>query len=254
MIAVNVSSLSSIDWIFRPYYVCLIWGLILMCLFSIKTSILEHKFKHLLSLLVLSGISFSFFILTTDIIVEGVVSIGYSATAIKGEMFGVFLVFSSACLLFIVVILSIGIYKAQSDTSKNNCLWALLALMPIIIVGASISILLSFNIKINFAGILPIATSLFLIVMLKTEDSHNLSDFRRFLPLSLESKTSRKASQLFSKYTMDEISYKELKIGVEIIATEYKFLKKGNVSQAAISMDLNRSTVSNLVSRHNLKL
>ena len=62
-------------------------------------------------------------------------------------------------------------------------------------------------------SLLPIATTLFLFIVLKTESKHQLSDIKRLLPMSLERKTADNFLSMLDTYVKNnnvENVYKDL--------------------------------------------
>jgi len=74
------------------------------------------------------------------------------------------------------------------------------------------------NLNVNAAGILPVATALFLAILLKGESKHKLSDIRRFLPFSPERKITGDIMELVDAYVKADNqanAYKDLHSGIE---------------------------------------
>ena len=252
LIVLNVADPSVVEWVIRPLYVSTAWGLALMCAYSIQAAGLGKKLNNIVIFIYILLAILTLAILGTDSIIVGLTSIGYSSTAIKGEQFTFYLIFVAACFIFTIFTLLAGAIKAKSIKTKNRCSWTLIALLPIIIVGMVVAFALNFGIKLNGSGLFPMATTLFLLITLKTESLHGLTDIRRFLPFSKEKKATSELQHLFSEYAMGEISYKTMKDGIEQIAVRYKFNKNSNFSETARAMGLHRSTLHSIVKRHHI--
>ena len=253
IIVANVADPNLIEWVLRPHYVCTTWAATVMCAYAVHAAQKKEISRIVIALLFGSAITLTSLILATDLVIKGAMSIGYSITAIKGEFFFVFFVYSSLCFLFIVKTLLAGSYAAESAVAKNRCVWTLVALAPLMIVATVVVIAMYLGFKINGSGLIPFATSVFLLITLKTEYSHGLTDIRRFLPFSPEYTATRQLLAIFSKYTMDEISFKELKSDIGRVAVQYKYSKQGTVSATARSMKMNRTTLTGLLKKYHLK-
>jgi len=109
------------------------------------------------------------------------------------------------------------------------------------------------------AGILPIATTIFLVIVLKTESKHELSDIRRLLPLSLERQTANSFLNLLDLYVKNgnkENVYKDLQRGIETEIVSYSLKKcNNNIADTAKMMGIrNRSTLYAMIKRLDIDL
>jgi len=253
LIVSNVNDIQSIQWALRPQYIFSLWAIILLCWYAFQAVYSTVRLTIVFSLLCLLGLAFSSAILFTDSIVSGLVSIGYSLTAVKGPFFNTFLILLALLFLTTTATLIYGTLKSSSQEHRNRCLWTLVSLLPIITVGPAIALFLHFEVPINGSGLIPIATSLFLLITLKTENLHRLTDVRRHLPFTAESRANKDFALLFTQYAFNQISHKEFKSQVSVLALKYKYGKSETVTELAEQIGLNRSTVSNLLSKHGLR-
>jgi len=179
-----------IDIFFRPYYVASIFMATYVLLHGLALSGLNNKYSTLILLTLAT--SLSIVSLYGDAIVAGQYSIGYSATAVEGPYYWVFALYVPIVLLSNVAVLTNGYKRAETQLDSIRCAYSLVALAPLIITFSVAIIFKLADSGLNAAGIVPVATTLFLIIVLKSESQHKLSDVRRFLPFSLERKTSSK--------------------------------------------------------------
>ncbi|NNC99048.1 MAG: hypothetical protein HKN85_02585 [Gammaproteobacteria bacterium] len=241
------------EFLLRAYYAITFCLLSYMCLYSIEVSKLE-KLKSLMLPLCGWTIVASTMAFATDYLVSGIEPIGYSATAVKGSLYWIFSVTTLGSLIFVVVTLMYGYRHAATSRVQIQCLYTLFAMLPLVLVGFAIIPLMNMGYKINAAGVLPICTTLFLIITLKSESKHRFTDIRRFLPFSPERRTALEVQNIISRYSMDEISYKELTKDFEKIVIKHKLEKAGeSVSAAARAMQMKRSTLYSMLDRHGLK-
>jgi len=251
-IVLNVNSVAMAEWAIRPQYVCAMWAATLMCVYAFNAANLASKLQRLTISLYVIASAFAVAIMLSNYIVSGLTSIGYSLTAIKGEFYLSYLAYVALCFLITVSTLVYGSLRAANDEKRNRCLWALVSLLPIIVIGSILVALLHFEVKINGSGLIPLATSLFLLITLKTEKQHHLTDVRRYLPFSAERKANKELQEIFTKYTFNLITYKELKTGIEVLGLRYKYSKSDNISQIARDVGMGRSTISGLLSKHHI--
>jgi len=73
------------------------------------------------------------------------------------------------------------------------------------------------------------------------------------LPFTAESRANKDFALLFTQYAFNQISHKEFKSQVSVLALKYKYGKSETVTELAEQIGLNRSTVSNLLSKHGLR-
>ena len=151
-----------------------------------------------------------------------------------------------------------GYIKPADQLDAIACLYSLFALTPLIIVSIVVLALKTFEIKINSAGIVPITTTLFLYIILKSESKHNFTDIRRYLPFSDERKAAIKLLELtdiYSQKAYQNDSYSELRKGIESRIILYTLSKcNGSVTEASKMMGLqNRSTLYSMINRLDIK-
>jgi len=208
--------------------------------------------------LALIATSLSITIFFSDLIIAGQTSITYSVTAIQGKLYSLFSIYSLSCLFSSLLIL---IYGYRSSTMQLDALrykYSLLALSPVILVFSTVIIFKITNIQVNAAGVLPIATTLFLIIVLKTEAKHKLSDVKRFLPMSLENKTANNFLELLDFYVQNNKQdnvYKDLHKNIEKEIISYSLKKcDNNVADTAEMMGINRSSLYAMIDRLKIDL
>jgi hypothetical protein len=224
-----------------------------MCLYTIEVSKLK-AFKQL-TIPVIAWMAFaSLLVLFSDLIVAGFEPIGYAVTAIRGPYYWLFSATTIIALIFVAATLIYGYRKSESHHTQIQCLYSLFALAPIVVLGFLIIPLMYLGFQVNAAGFLPVCTSLFLLITLQSESRHRFTDIRRYLPYSQERKTAQEVQQLISKFSMDEISYKEMSAAFEKIALQHKLDEAGHsVSQAARLLKMKRSTLYSMLDRHGIK-
>lgn len=246
----------SVDAFFRLYYVATIYLLMYILLHNLAISRLDNIFTTAGFVFISSALSI--LVLFTDIVVAGQYSIGYSVTAIKGPYYWLFALFLAVTLFANIAVLLYR-YKSAASSSLESvrCLYSLFALSPVMLVALLVIILKISDANINAAGLAPIATALFLAIVLKGESKHKLSDIRRFLPLSPERNISNNLMELVDGYVHggNQVdAYKNLQIGIEKEIIFYTLNKcNNNITQTAEMMGLkNRSTLYSMMNRLNI--
>jgi len=243
---------SSVELYFRPYYVATIYVFMYVLLHGLAISRFENTV--LTSVLVLIATALSLLVIFTDTIVAGHYSIGYSVSAIEGPFYWVF---SLYILITLIASTSALLYRYRSAVSQLEsvrCLYSLFALSPLILVSLVVLALKAAEVNINGAVLIPIATAVFLAIVLKGESQHKLSDIRRFLPFSPERAISNNLMELIDGYTHggnQTDAYKNLHASIEREIIFYTLNKcDNNITRTTQMMGLkNRSTLYSMMNR-----
>ena len=242
----------SVATLFRGYYVATVLMVVTLPVHAHIVS--GTSSKTLLPLLGGAALLISLVIMFSDLIVAGHTSIGYSVTALIGPYFYVFTLFVlfslTACLLTLIA----GVKNAKTAMAANRCLYSLLAFSPLLLVSLFVLVLKLFEAGVNGAGIIPVATTIFLYILLKSESNHRLTDIRRFLPLSQEKRSANEFLRLMDQYTQSDSkanAFSELREGIERQAVLYTLAKcDDNITKAAEMMGVqNRSTLYSMMRR-----
>ncbi len=242
---------------FRLYYVATIFVILYMLLHGLSVSRLENKVS--VSSAVVVSMVLAGLILFSDLIVAGQYSIGYTVSAIKGPQYWLFAFYILITLSIGFIVTFYGQRNAKSKIDSVRCLHSLFALAPMTLVCALAMIFKIMGIDINATGLIPIATALFLAIVLKTESRHKLSDLRRLMPLSSERQTTDNLMDLLDNYIQNSNQnnvYKELQAGIEKEIILYSLKKcNSNITNTAKMMGLkNRSTLYSMMNRHDVNL
>ena len=234
----------------RWYYVMSICGLAAMLFYSKDVSQVLTNSAPFNVVVTVVTVLLCCLLMFTDSIVAGSTSIGYIMTAVKGEYYWVFQVTALLSYVLIVWMLQKGYRNSESHTIEIQCGYTLFALAPLMFVAIAVLGLMSFGWHINGAGIFPLMTTLFLLITLKSESKHGITDVRRHVPFSLERKSSREIMNIFSAYAKDEKNYRDSMAELEKLMVLHKHEKhNGNVSSTAVSMDIPRSSLYSIFRR-----
>ena len=238
------------EHILRWYYFMAVCSVSVILLYALEISSLQAKTKIISVATIVLAISLSLFILLSDAVISGASSIGYIMTAVKGPQYWVFqLVFVTIFALIFGVLIK-GYMSAKDHVTEIRCSYTLFALLPMIIAAVGVVLLMSVGVRINAAGIIPICTTFFLLITIKGELTHRLTDIRRHIPFSLERRTSGQIMDIFSRYAQDEVNYRDGMAELEKLLVVHKHSKsQGNVTQTAASMQIPRSSLYSIFRR-----
>lgn len=236
--------------VLRWYYVMTVLAMAAMLLYAAQVGKIHQKSKVLRYVVVSSALALSLLIVVTDSVVAGSHSLGYVMTAVQGNYYWMFQ--ASALLSFAAItwLLVSGYRKTNDHLIEIQCSYTLLALSPILIASVVIMFLMAIGVNVNAAALLPIATTAFLVITLKSESQHKLTDIRRHIPGSLERQTGRHIMDIFSRYAQDQVNYRDSLSEIEKLLVMHKHRKNdGNVSTTAANMDIPRSSLYSIFRR-----
>lgn len=241
---------SGAEYIIKSYYASTFCALTFMVIYAIKISqipILEKLMKPILAI----GLGLAIISITTDLIAQGMLEIGYTRTAERGASYIVFPVFVLFTLVFTIATLVTAIRKAISVDAMVQSYIVLLALAPLLLCSFILLPIITMGLNMNATGIVPICTTAFLYIIVKTEAIHKMSDIRHLLPFSPERKFAQELLKIASLYSKEEIDHKQFRNDIEREALKYKYMNSGeNISEMSRIMGMNRSSVYSILSRH----
>lgn len=248
---------SLVNVFFRLYYVATAFACLYILLHGLSVSKLENN--TLTSILIAATAVLSVLMLFSNWVIAGQYSIGYSVSAIKGPMYWLFAVYLFTVLFSTVAVILYGHHRSTAKIDSVRCLHSLMALGPVMLVFALALIFKIADIGVNATGLIPIATTLFLGIVLKTESKHKLSELRRLIPLSSERETTNNLMDLLDNYIQNsgkDNIYKELQDGIEREIIAYSLKKcDNNVSSTTKMMGLkNRSTLYSMMNRLEIEI
>ncbi len=229
------------EYIFRVYYALLLFLAAYISLYCLQVSSLKYSIISIyLVICSIVGVLLMF----PGIIIDGYTSISYSITAIHGRFY---VVFRGAILLYLcssLFFLISGYIKTEDRLTRVRCIFTGIALSPIFAVGFGVLALQAIGVQINAMMAVPIATTFFIIFMVKTERTHKLTDIHLYIPWSNEWNLARRLLAVFSDYTLNRKTVKESVTEIEIMLIRYKLNRYDyNICRTSKSMGLPTSTL-----------
>ena len=248
---------SHIEQILRPFYIITVFAIMYITLHALTVSEIINKTMTVCLITIATVISS--LILLSDLIIAGHYSIGYSISAVKGDYYWLFAAMAILGISTSVSVLAYGYRNAETQIKSTRCLYSIYALIPIFLVGLTTVMCKLLNIPFNATAIMPIASTLFLFIVIKTESKHKLSEIKRLLPMSLERKTADNFLNMLDEYVQNsnkEDVYKNLQSSIEREIICYSLEKSNNnITHTANMMGLkNRSTLYSMLNRHGIDL
>lgn len=230
----------NIELLFRTYYVLSIFWLTFAFIHS-KTVAGIKKFSLPV---IFIATCLSLLVLGSDTIISGYTEKGYSITAVKQEYYPLMATFLVFNLLGSILILSWQLFLKRSSIEKETqCFYLFIGFLTPFSV--TIFVILSVYLGWNFSaiGVLPISNLLFFLFIVKSENYHHITDVKRFLPWSFESKASKQCNTILTKCIREEIGLKQANDEFQRLVIEYQKNKGYSKLASAKKLRLSKSTL-----------
>ncbi len=235
-------------YLVKAYYLAALCGLSSILTYSLHVA--REKSNKGLWLIHFFTLTLSCLVLFTDTVIKGIQPLGYTQTAIKGELYVLFQVFSLIGLVLIIAVLMRGYIRHKDHMMQIRCSYTLLALLPLVITCLVILVIMALGYKVNAVLFMPIVHVAFMLITLVGESEHQITDIRRFMPYSAERHTSNEIMEIFSSFARDEISYRDGVSEIERLLVLHKYQKNGgNASATAELMKMPRSSLYSIFHR-----
>lgn len=248
----SVVSGSDSEFMFRTYYIVSSWCLGMALIYILDFSNCHTNFKYLTytATIFITGLFF-----LTDIIISGYTLEGHIITAIKSPNYWVFSLFAVTCIFSSVLLLLASIRQVDSLIKKVKALYLLLGLVAPFIGVLAILSLIQMGININAVAIIPVLTLAFFIFIIASESTHEISDIRRFLPWSPESKLASEVINIVNQSTLRKKTYRETKkeIDIELLKYYKSLTKSEKKSKVQKDFGMSSSTWHSALERGGIK-
>ncbi len=237
----------------RLYYACILGALAGMCVYAThigKPTWLNNIVK---SISVIFTIACAM-IMLSPLIIKGYEPLGSVITATKGNYYVIFQILSVLAVFFTLSLLIKSCVSAKNTKQKVRSAYVIASLIPSMLIGVSILTLMNLGVEINAMAIFPIGTTLLVLITLKAESKHSLTDIRMYLPFSKERQISQELIKIMSDYSVSDKDYKETVRDIERVLFSYSY-EKANYCKSATARKLNvsRSTLYGMLHRLDLK-
>jgi len=235
-------------YLVKAYYLVALCGLSSILAYSLHVA--GEKSNKGLWLVYFFALILSCLVLFTNAVINGIEPLGYTQTAIRGELYVLFQVFSLVVLSLIIATLVRGYIRHKDHMMQIRCSYTLLALLPFVITCLLILVIMALGYKVNAVLFMPIVHVAFMLITLAGESEHQITDIRRFMPYSAERHTSNEIMDIFSSFARDEISYRDGVSEIERLLVLHKYQKNGgNASATAELMKMPRSSLYSIFHR-----
>ena len=221
----------------KLYYVAVFIGVLGILLSAIKFSIIKQKTKSIfIYSTTLSTTLISILMLTTKFFVAGFEFIGYSYTRIPGDNYWLVQLYFPLYVFTSLYLLFQSSKNTKNELNAKRARLLLYSLSPIMVCGVTVILLMSIGISINASIVFPVMTTLFLIILIHTENIESLFAVLLRIP-----------------YTKERIAYTKIKSEVQdfMLKTELSRAidedKKNSISLKKLTNSIERIIVDHTV-------
>lgn len=240
----------SLNLLLKSYYVCCVTGLV-YGYFYVKDSTNYSVQKYLSFAISATGIVLIPIILFSDTVVGGYAENTVPVAAIKGKLFWTFEIFTLLSVVASVSTLFYNYAKSKDPIQQIAYAYTIAGLLLLAVSVLTIIVLMILGINANGTGIIPIATTLFLLITVKGKNTHLIAkDPRKLNPLSAESAMAKQIEWAQTQMALNKVGLKEAVTNIEAALIHYKLDKNdGNISETARQFGVARSTINKKLER-----
>lgn len=237
----------------KAYYVCAFFSIAYMCVFAMSVANKDNHNKHYL-LTIGIAVLMSLATFQTDWIVAGVVSVGYTVTAVKGAYYFVFQLSALSSFIWILYTLIRRYLHATDTSTRLKCYYAVLALSPVIVMSVIVMIMMQMGYQYTAAILLPFSSTAFLLLVVLTERDNDLIRVRDRLPFMVKRKDKKKLISIYRAHLSGDLGLSDTKGEIERILIQNALdSSDNNVTLAANKLGITRSTLYSIFNRLNFK-
>lgn len=237
----------------KLYYICILGCLAGMCIYTTSVCI-ERWNKSVIKYSIIVLTITTSLIIFTPLVINGFKPLGTLVTADKGVLYPIFPITAIFSTIYSIGILIQSCLFNKSTEKKIRAAYVLISILPVLFIGFGVLLLINIGYEISAIAALPIGTTLLLLITLKAENNHAITDIQIYLPFSKERKISQHLIQVISDYSVSEKDYKKTVKEIEKALLEYSYEKSGYCkSTTARKLNVSRSTLYGMFDRLGVK-
>lgn len=241
-------------YMLRAYYAVTVVSLAYIVIYALEIA-KQGVVRNWMAALLPTSLLMVGLVITTDLVVAGSESIGYTVTAVRGEYYAAFQLFSLAMLTLAMFVLVRGFLKARDELTQVQSLYTAIAVTPVFLVGLIVLIVMQLEVQISAALLMPVATSAFLFLTFRSEREHGLTDIGAMIGSSRKRITANIVADLTQQYLDDRVSLKDAKNEFERQLLQHNLDRFGNnVSKTARELGMKRTTIYSMVKKHGISV
>ncbi len=239
-----------VNVLYRLYYVLTTWFLCFILLYALEVSI---KIKWLGYVFMLISFFISALLLSTDVVISGYINNNGVLNSNKSEQYWIFKAYVFSLIL--ISLLSL-IWKTLASQDKKKSIYVLVAILAPFTVIAVVMVLVDFGYRVNSMAVIPVATTFMFLFIVLSENDHLLTDIKRSIPWSKESRIAYKSVLLMEQFSRKEITRKEYNFEQERLYLEYLLAKTNGKSANDLAKKIGEpvSTIYRLLQKHDIKM
>ena len=235
----------SLNLLLKSYFVCCVMGLIFGYLY-VADGVRYPIQKYLGVSIAIFGAIQIIAILGLDAVVGRYSLNSMPVVAQKGELFWIFQIFVLSSVFFACLVMFYNYAHAKDPKQQVAYAYTIAGVALLVLSIITIVVFMMLGIDANSTGIVPIATTFFLLITAKGKNTHLITkDPRRLNPLSMEAATATQIDRVQTQSALNNVSLKESVANIEVALIRYKLEKnQGNISETARQLGVARSTIN----------
>ena len=182
----------------------------------------------------------------SDLIIGAYIDNSMPIKSEKGQMFFLYLGFALLSISLIITTLIMNYKKASSVNLKVDYAYTLVAFIPLALAIILILSLMALGFNSNGSAIIPLATTIFLMITVKGKVTYSISTDPRLIiePMSLKSVKSRQINKIKTQFLLGNKSYSETIKEIETALVDSLIDEHGgNISAAARASSMDRGMI-----------
>ncbi len=241
------SDLSVQRIVLNLYYVSLIFTIATFFCLSVFLSYASRLNRPILVLALATLISIA--VCFTDLIISGVKPIAYSGTRIPGQYYWIIQLYVVCALIASAILLIAGVLNLEERLARVRCGIVLAAFLPTILSIIAVAALMEMGLEINATMWVSSGTTLFLLVIIYTEDRFDLFKLLEKIPFTEENKKSKAhynslRKLFFNSQYGSKVDLRELLQNIEDAILENALASGATQEEAAKKLGLPKTTFS----------
>ena len=183
---------------------------------------------------VMCSIAYSTLMLSTNSMIQGIQSIGYSATRIPGDLYFITQFYAAALIALTLFCLTTGTKVTEDNSDKKRARVLLYSTSPFLFIFLALLLLMAIGVKVNASVIIPLATTYMLLVLVITEQKESLFSLLLKIPFSKERKSYKQITQMIEDFLSNTDNGEQVSLKTLI----------SNIEQQVVSMAVQMSNGS----------
>ena len=183
--------------------------------------------------------------LFTDILVSAATMDGLVITSTKSEFYPLFSAFGGITAVLTLCVLGYNYHKETEAKQQIAYTYTVIGLIPVMFAAVALNLFLARGYSVNGSAVLPVLTTVFLLVTARGRDSSMISrDPRQMLPFGPESAAAKLIRFAQTKSALNENDFEKTMLLMSYgVLLQRLAANNGNRTKTADEMGISRSSV-----------